>query len=122
MKRIGVSALAVGLVLLSGASVLAHHSYAEYLTEQRVTIEGTLEDIKLANPHVIMKIRTADDVTYTVIWQAALWVRRIGVTSETFKFGDHLVIYGAPSRDPKKNELASLRSVERPKDGWAWRN
>ncbi len=45
----------VAAALLTGSSVLAHHSYGDILREQTVTIEGTLENILFANPHVVLK-------------------------------------------------------------------
>jgi hypothetical protein len=119
MGHIGRAVTVVALVLVSG-SASAHHSYAAYVTEQRVTIQGTLEGLRYSNPHVIMTIRTADSTLYPAIWQSALWVHRIGVTADTFRVGDFLMIYGAPARDASKHELASLRGVSRPSDGWSW--
>lgn len=111
----------VAVMLLTAGSVSAHHGYANYATEHRITIEGDLQDLRLANPHVIMRIRTADSTLYTCLWQGATWVEReANVTPSTFKIGDHLVIYGAPARDAARKELQSLREVRRPSDGWAW--
>jgi hypothetical protein len=42
------------------------------------------------------------------------------VDASTFKPGDYLVIKGAPARNPAVKELASLRGVWRPRDGWTW--
>jgi hypothetical protein len=113
---------AIALLLLSAGSASAHHAYAAYVTEHRITIEGDLEAIRLSNPHVLLQIRTADSTLYTCIWQSANWVgSQAGVTAATFNVGDHLVVNGAPARDPSRKELASLREVRRPSDGWVWR-
>jgi hypothetical protein len=121
----GRGTLAFVGVLILGGSVYAHHSYANFYapSERTVSIEGDLESLLYANPHIVMKIRAADSAVYTVAWQAVGWVERnAGVTRTTFKIGDHLVIVGAPARDPASREVTLLREVRRPSDGWRWRS
>jgi hypothetical protein len=124
MKRI-VSA-ALGMVMLAGNSVAwAHHGYATFFSpmDRTVAIEGDLENLLYANPHVVMKIRAADSTVYTVTWQASRWVQRqAGVTKTTFQVGDHLFIIAAPSHDPASHEVTQVREVRRPRDGWMWRS
>ena len=115
----------VGAVLLAGSSTYAHHGYTTFYlpTERTVAVEGELESLLYANPHVVMKIRAADSTVYTVTWQAARWVERnASVSKETFKVGDHLVVVGSPSRDPASREVTLVREVRRPRDQWAWRS
>ena len=124
MKRILVAALSA--IVLAGNSVAwAHHGYATFFNpaDRTVAIEGDLENLLYANPHVVMKIRAADSTIYSVTWQASRWVaRNAGVTKSTFKVGDHLIITAAPSRDPASREVTQLREVRRPRDGWMWRS
>jgi hypothetical protein len=113
----------VGILALAGNSSSAHHSYAGFYkpTERTVQIEGDLQSIRYANPHVVMKIRDAHATVYTVTWQAATWVeRRSGVTKTTFAVGDHLIIIGAPSRDASSTDVTQVRDVRRPRDNWHW--
>lgn len=120
----GLFAVAVVLVLASGA-LRAHHGYTAFFTpeERTVAVAGTLESVLYANPHLVMKIRSADDTVYTVTWQAANWVERnAGVTKATFNVGDTLVVVGAPSRDPASREVTLIQEVRRPSDGWNWKN
>jgi len=113
--------LAVVAIVLASRSVGAHHGYANFFLDQRVSIEGNIEALQYANPHVVMKIRTADSTVYSATWQSAVWLKRVaGVTGTTFAVGDHVVITGCPPRDPTSHELASLREVSRPRDGWSW--
>ncbi len=44
--------------LIASAAASAHHGYDDFYKDRRVTVEGVLEDIVYANPHVTMKIRT----------------------------------------------------------------
>src|SRR5438105_1932646 len=62
------------LVLAGGSSVRAHHSHANFLLDQTVSVEGEIVEVRYANPHVVLKIRTADDVVYTAEWQGASWL------------------------------------------------
>jgi len=115
----------VGVVVLAGTLAHAHHGYAAFYppTERTVAIEGDLESLVYANPHVVMKVRAADSTLYTAIWQAPGWVQRAaGVTGATFQAGDHLVITGSPARDPASHDVTMLREVRRPRDGWMWRS
>jgi hypothetical protein len=124
MRRILVAAF--GAVVLTGNSVAwAHHGYAAFFSpmDRTVAIEGDLESLQYANPHVVMQIRAADSTLYRVTWQASRWVeRQAGVTKSTFKVGDHLLITAAPSHDPASHDLTQVREVRRPRDGWAWRS
>jgi hypothetical protein len=122
MARTGI---ALAVLILAAASVSAHHSYAGFYDarERTVTLEGTLEKITYANPHVVLEIRTADSTLYTVTWQSAMWVsRRAGVERETFRPGDHLVVVAAPSRDPASREVTMVREIRRPRDKWVFRD
>ena len=38
------------------------------------------------------------------------------------KIGDHLMVIGAPSRDPASHDVTLVREVQRPRDGWSWRS
>ena len=120
MKRVVVAILCT--LGLTGAVLQAHHAYAGYFLDRTVAVEGNLEEIRYGNPHIIMKIRTADSTVYTVTWQSAISVERsAGMTKTTLKVGDHVTISAAPSRDPALHQLASVREVRRPRDGWIWR-
>ena len=67
-----------GVLVLAGSSLNAHHGYTSFFDpkERTVAVEGTLESLVYANPHLVMKIRAADSTVYTVTWQAARWVER----------------------------------------------
>jgi hypothetical protein len=117
--------LILGVLLVAGASLRAHHSYSGFFDpkERTVAVEGTLETLLYANPHIVMKIRAADSTVYTVTWQAVTWAERnAGVTKTTFNVGDSLVVIGAPARDAASHEVTQVREVRRPKDGWTWRS
>jgi Family of unknown function (DUF6152) len=111
----------VFLVLAGGSSVRAHHGYPNFLLDQTVSVEGEIVEVRYANPHTVLKIRTADGVVYTAEWQAASWLLfHAHVTLTTLRVFDHVIVSGAPSRDPESHELARLKEVRRPSDGWTY--
>jgi hypothetical protein len=112
----------IGIVVLAGISARAHHAHTDYLLDQTVTVEGKLEELRYANPHVVLKIRTAEGVVYLAEWQAASWLQyHAHVMLTTLRVGDQLIVSGAPSRDPASRELVRLKLVRRPRDGWTYR-
>ena len=119
MRRM-LPAVIVTLVL-AASSARAHHSHPNFLLDQKVSVEGEIEELRYANSHVVLKIRTAEGVVYTAEWQAASWLLfHAHVTLTTLRVFDHVIVSGAPSRDPESHELARLREVRRPSDGWTY--
>lgn len=113
-------AAALIAMLIAPAVASAHHGYDDFYKDRRVTVEGVLEHIVYANPHVTMTIRTDDGVLYTALWEGVGGVQRRGGTSTTFKTGDRVKVIGCPPRDPASREIALLRKVTRMSDGWTW--
>jgi Family of unknown function (DUF6152) len=107
--------------LIAPAVASAHHGYDDFYKDRRVTVEGVLEDIVYANPHVTMKLRTDAGDLYTALWEATNSVQRRGGTPTTFKAGDRVRVVGCPPRDPASRDIALLREVTRMSDGWTWR-
>jgi hypothetical protein len=102
------------------ATAFAHHGYDAFHLDRRVTIEGVLEEITYANPHVSLKIRTDDAQLYTARWLGIAGLERRGITRTTLSVGDRVLVVGSPPRDPASREIAVLRHVKRMNDGWAW--
>ena len=123
MKRYLVAPLAV-VALAVGAQALAHHSFAAtYLEDQSMTIEGELVQFQLRNPHayvhVVVKEPDGSMVRYVVEWGSPTQLSGTGVTRNTLKPGDYVIISGNPGRDPA-NHRVRLLTLRRPKDGLSW--
>ena len=118
MKRIVVATIAV--VLTAGAAY-GHHSYGAYFEDQTITIEGTIENIRFANPHVVLTLRTDEPQVYRLEWQNLIQLRHGNVGPETVKAGDRIVVIGSPPRDSSSHIITLLREISRPSDGWRWR-
>ena len=123
MKRLLVVLLVAGSCAL-GTAAYAHHSFAAtYLEDQSVTIEGELVQFLFRNPHsfvhVMVKDKAGQMVRYAVEWGGAGQLNGQGVTRETLKPGDVVVISGAPGRNPADHRVRMV-SLRRPKDGFGW--
>jgi hypothetical protein len=110
----------LGTTLLIGVPVQAHHGYSAFERENTVTIEGHIEEIKYMNPHSILIVKTTDSRMYTVEWLSLAQLRRAGINYDTLKEGDHLVLSGAPARDPALLRMSIVRNLKRTSDGWNW--
>lgn len=110
-------------LLLWSLPSFGHHALSEYDAARVTTIEGTLSEILIKNPHSTLKIeRSAAGASvdhWTVEWLAALVLKHEGVENTTLRPGDHLIITGNPSREAGAHRLW-LRTVTRPADGWTW--
>jgi len=129
MKRFWIAlavaaALGVTALIVTGNVMYAHHSFAAtYFEDQRVTIEGNLVQFLYRNPHsfvhVEVKDKSGETVRWAVEWGAGGQLGRQGVTRETLKPGDHVIIVGNPGRNPDDHRLRMV-NVTRPSDGWKW--
>ena len=90
--------------------------------EQSVHLEGEVVQFAYSNPHSLVQLETKDPQSgQTVKWEIE-WapVRRLqsrGVSKDSIKPGDHVIIEGYPSRDNLDHRLF-LRGIVRPSDGW----
>jgi hypothetical protein len=129
MTRKLLMVLTVGAIAAFGAykyavPVHAHHSFAAtYFEDKTETIEGELVQFLFRNPHSFVHVEGKDPsgnvVRWAVEWGAGLQLNRQGVTRETLKPGDHVVVTGNPGRNPEDHRLR-MRTITRPSDGWKW--
>jgi hypothetical protein len=123
-SKLVVLLLGVGAVL-SGVSAYAHHSFAgTYVEDKLMSIEGTLVEFSIRNPHsfVTVEVTEKDGKTKTkwgCEWGGVTQLTESGVNRYTLKTGDKVKITGAPGRDPEDHRLL-LRSLDRPSDGYHW--
>ena len=117
------------VLLAAGAAVfarpaLAHHSFAAtYLETQSVSIEGEIIQFVFRNPHSFVHVNVKDKdgtvITYNVEWGGTGQLGTTGVSRESLKAGDLVVITGAPGRNPADHRIR-LVTLKRPKDGFTW--
>jgi hypothetical protein len=115
---------AAALVSTLGIQLQAHHSFAAtYFEDKQERIEGELVQFLFRNPHSFVHVEVKDPkgqvIRYAVEWGGGGQLGRQGVTRETLKSGDHVVIVGNPGRNPEDHRLRMLRLL-RPSDGFNW--
>jgi Family of unknown function (DUF6152) len=100
--------------------VQAHHSIAGvYDTSRQVTVEGVVTAFRFVNPHPFLVIDVRDTAQKPQPWRLEVDNRwelvEIGVTAETWKAGDWVVVTGFPGR--RQAQSMYVRTLDRPADG-----
>lgn len=107
----------------SGAAV-AHHSFASvYDSGQTVTLTATVREFQFIHPHPILVVEVRNDAGGRQTWRAEMDNRfeleEIGMTRNTFRLGDQVVVSGSPGRN--QAFILYLRRLDRPADGLRYR-
>jgi hypothetical protein len=115
--------LVVGVAAL-GVSPSAHHSFAaSYVEDQSVSIEGDLVQFEYRNPHSWVHVNARDEAgvmrQVAAEWGSAPRLKQWGISEDTLKPGDRVIITGSPSRNPTEYRM-HLKSIQRRADGWQW--
>jgi len=118
-----VSLSVLTLLTLSGLTSAHHSASATYIHGKSVKIEGTLKEFIWRNPHSFMKVQAPDDKGEMQMWviegAAAAVLAESGVTTNTLRPGDHVIVTGFPGRIEEDHRLL-LQLVERPSDGFKY--
>ena len=122
MRRTLVFVLSV--TFATGTAAYAHHSYsATYDTGHQVKLEGRLVQFAFKNPHSFVTVQAPDEKgvmqRWSLEWSGTGQLSNQGVTRETLKVGDSVLVVGNPSRVPGEYK-ALMVSLKRPSDGFAW--
>jgi hypothetical protein len=111
-------------VLAAATSAIAHHSYgATYDMNKEVKLEGKLVQFVYRNPHSFVTLQAPDasgaQQRWAVEWSGTGQLGGQGVTRESLRAGDQIVIVGRPSRVTGEYRLLMV-SLKRPSDGFSW--
>jgi hypothetical protein len=123
--RLIVLLIAAGMLIsISGSQLSAHHSFAAtYFEDKQEKVEGDLVQFLFRNPHSFVHLEVKEPngqvVRYAVEWGGGGQLGRQGVTRETLKVGDHVIIIGNPGRNSEDHRLRMIR-LQRPSDGYTW--
>jgi len=119
-----VSAIFITAFGLLVAVVSAHHSYAAtYDTAKDVKLEGKLVQFVYRNPHTFVHVQAPDVAgkmeRWAVEWSGTSALDRSGVTRDTLKVGDSVVVTIHPSRVAGDYRGLMVKLL-RPSDGFTW--
>src|SRR6186997_63152 len=110
--------LTVVAMLAFGVAAYAHHSFAgTYIEDKTVTIQGTVAEFNIRNPHSFISVEVVGKdgkvTRWGCEWGGVTQLSEGGVTRFTLKVGDKLIIDGAPSRDVDEHKVL-IRKVVKP--------
>ena len=114
----------LAMMLLAGVAAYGHHSYAAtYDTSKEVKVTGKLVQFSYKNPHSYVTVQSNDAKgavqRWSVEWAGTSQLSARGITQDTLKINDSIVIVGRPSRVPGEFKLL-LVNLTRPSDGFQW--
>jgi len=123
MRRTVLTILTLSLTA-SAVPSRAHHSFAATYDESRtVKIEGRLVQFLFRNPHSFVHLMAPDENgqerRWSIEWGGAGQLTGQGVTRESLRPGDVVVITGNPGRNPAEHRIRML-TLRRPSDGFGW--
>jgi hypothetical protein len=112
MKPAILTTIAV-MALFGAAPALAHHSYAAFDRDKKMTLTGVVKEFQWNNPHAWIQVMVVDDKGRQVEWGIECgspnMMARTGWKSTTLKAGDRIVAVVNPLKDGRPN--ASLVTV-----------
>lgn len=123
-KVVQLTIVAVVAAFVTGTTSYGHHSYgATYDLGKEVKLEGKLVQFVYRNPHSFVHIQAPDESgkpqRWAVEWSGTGQLNNQGVTRETLRVGDEVVIVGRPSRVTGEYRVLMV-SLTRPLDGFTW--
>ena len=121
-RTLVVSVIAFAATL---ASPTAHHRFGDtYVEGREITIDGQVSQWMFRDPHSYLHVLVERDGVAPERWivecRGAAHLGRQGVTRETLKPGQRVIVTGNPGRIPSDHRIL-LRRIVRPEDGWKWR-
>jgi len=94
-----ISFAVLGLLLVS-VSLFAHHGYAAYDTDKKVTLKGTVTRFVWSNPHCMVQLDVSDESGHVMHWIAETEnpsaMIRVGWTDKSLKVGDQITLTALP--------------------------
>ena len=111
-------------ILILGVTAYAHHSIsATYDQTKEIKVEGRLVQFFYRNPHAFVHIEGPDAngkmQQWSIEWGGATQLAGQGVTRDSLKFGDEVVITGNPGRNATDHRM-KMNTLYRKTDGFGW--
>lgn len=90
------------LLLLLALPVNAHHATATNFTQERISAEGAIQQVRYQNPHASILIKSTAEDGSEIYWLietlARTTLQRRGVTLDRLKVGTHIKATGLKGR------------------------
>ena len=117
------SYFAIPVAAVVGFSANAHHSIAGmYHRDQQVTVSGAIAEFRFVQPHPFIVLEADTGTAEPQRWHLELDNHRelvqLGVTEDTFRPGDEVVVTGDRARDG--DDRLYIRLLERSVDGFRY--
>jgi hypothetical protein len=115
--------MAVGASAFLAIVAEAHHSIgAVYDGSQRRTIDGVVAEFQFVNPHPFVIVTVTPAGAQPESWRVEMdnrvELRNIGMTADTLKPGDRVVVTGSAGRTEPRTLY--VRRLDRPADGFRY--
>ena len=94
---------------LSASTLLAHHGWSGYDSATVLTVDGAIEQIAYANPHVEIALK-ASDKTWTAVLAPPFRMESRGLPNGSLKVGDKVSLVGYPHKT-NTTELRAERII-----------
>jgi len=100
---------ATAVVLISGATLAAHHSFAAFNMQGEKTLSGTVKQFDWTNPHTWIWVNVPNEQGVVETWaiegMSPNFLGRRGWTKSTLKAGDKVSVVIRPMRDGSKGGM-----------------
>ena len=102
------------MVMLSALKAGAHHSWNTVFSEDKpLVLRGTISKVELVNPHawIWIDVKAADGTIakWGVEGGPPNGLIRNGITKDSLKIGEELVVHGYGARDESSNQVAGVK-------------
>lgn len=102
-NKLAALSFAVVVVLAVSVPLFAHHGYAAYDTDKKVTLKGTVTRWIWSNPHCMIQLDVSDDSGHIVHWitetENPSTMTRNGWTDKSIKVGEQVTVIALPVKN-----------------------
>jgi hypothetical protein len=102
-KKLAIIFFALVCLLAFSAPAVAHHGYANYDTDRKITLKGTVTRWVWSNPHILVQLDATDEsgrvAHWTVESENPSTLIRSGWTDKSLKVGDQVTVTVLPVKN-----------------------